>query len=388
MRNILLLQKLLSLLALSLILGACASGDGTINSQAEYEQATPRNTSDLTVPPGLIAPTVNDTYSMLHGVSSGGGYKLDKIEDMSIVASGSERWLVAKNTTVDKVFPMMLSYIRQQGMTIKYQNKSIGLIQTAWFNKNAVESRGASRQFFDWIGMKSGVAALPSLYTFRVNLWQNESTTTIFVTDYQMDMRAGECDVATSSKDIPLANPAGLATSKDANWVSVPSDPQLELDFLLQFIAYAKSGADVSLEKPMSGNLGMVAAGTTAVASEDKLVGNKLELYNTFDRAWWRTGLALERVGLGVTDRNRSAGEFYTYPLQAEVANDDPGSFSRWFGDDKSTLQLPKAKYTIKLVSNGTVTTLTLEPYAGTAVDKDFAKKQAKYLAELANQLK
>jgi uncharacterized lipoprotein len=117
------------------------------------------------------------------------------------------------------------------------------------------------------------------------------------------------------------------------------------------------------------------------------LQGTTLVIYDSFDRAWWRTGLALERVGLGVTDKNRSLGEYYVFPLQSQVDNPNPGVLDRWFGNNKSNLQLPKAIYTVKLVGKtDSATNLTVSLYPG-ATDKDFTKNQAKYLGDLLKQL-
>lgn len=360
--------------------GACAS-DGTINAQAEYEQATPRPSSELIVPPGLISPDVNSNYKMLYLSPEQNTYQLDKVTNMHIMQGGSERWLVIKNKNVNQVFPTMIAYLKQQGVHIKYQNQSIGLIQTDWFDKNNVAKTSTVHQFFEWIGLSHGMNALPSLYTFRVNLWQNKNDTQIFVTDYQMNVVP--TDVIPASKQ-DIKTESGVASK---TWMSVPPNPQLELDFLMQFMAFVKLGPDEI--KPNTITLENVATlpSTEPKVARDKLNGSTLILNDSFDRAWWRTGLALERVGLGVADKNRSLGEFYVYPLQDDVDNPDPSTFSRWFGDDKTNVQLPKAKYKIKLVSTGTQTTLTVEPYTGT-MDADFVKSQQKYLTDLTTQLK
>ena len=45
-------------------------------------------------------------------------------------------------------------------------------------------------------------------------------------------------------------------------------------------------------------------------------------------RAWRRTGLALDRIGLLVTDRDRSQGIYYIRPAQSEMdKSDESGGF-------------------------------------------------------------
>jgi outer membrane protein assembly factor BamC len=66
-----------------------------------------------------------------------------------------------------------------------------------------------------------------------------------------------------------------------------------------------------------------------------------LALNEQFDRAWRRVGLALDRVGFTVEDRDRSKGVYYVRYIDPDVDNktaDNKGWFSRlkfWGGNDK-----------------------------------------------------
>ena len=67
-----------------------------------------------------------------------------------------------------------------------------------------------------------------------------------------------------------------------------------------------------------------------------------LALNEQFDRAWRRVGLALDRVGFTVEDRDRSKGLYYVRYIDPEVDNksaSDKGFLSRfkfWGSSDKS----------------------------------------------------
>ena len=356
------------ILALFLIITSCASDEDTISSQGEYAKAQPLSSSQLIMPPGLTEPEASSTYRMIYNKSNPNSYELGKLPDMSIVAGGAERWLVIKNKNVNQVFPLVVSFLKQQNLRIKYQNVTIGLIQTDWFDESDADKGGVMSQFLGWIGLARNVKAMPSLYNFRINLWQNGNDIDVFVTDYQINAALELSGKAESSI-----------------WVSVPPSPQIELDFLTQFMAFIKFGSGV-IELADPANHDNVLAKVSNVA-RDKMLGDTIMIYDTFDQAWWRTSIALERAGLGVADKNRSAGEFYVYQLQNDITNKDPGSFKRMFGDDTTSVAIPKPKYIVKLKTEANVVQLTFDLYPK-AIDKDFTKNKKKYLDNLAKQLK
>ncbi len=270
---------------------------------------------------------------------------------------------------------MLIAFLNQQGIGIKYSNKSVGLVQTNWVARDTIVPETGIRAFFGWAGMGSQYS-LDAKYMFRVNLWQNESNTQMFVTNYEMDEVYPNC-VNNLNQNIRIAPSDAQATK----WMPLPPNPQMELSFLMQFMAFAGLNPD-SVKQIVTKAEVMESAVPQAV-----LVGTTLVINDPFDRAWWRTSIALERAGLGVTDRNRSLGEFYVYPLRANADNPNPDAFERWFGKDKSKLEMPKAKYTIKLVVDGDKTDLTLEEYPNT-IDNKFVEHQKQYLDALQIQLK
>jgi outer membrane protein assembly factor BamC len=68
--------------------------------------------------------------------------------------------------------------------------------------------------------------------------------------------------------------------------------------------------------------------------------GTALALNEQFDRAWRRVGLALDRVGFTVEDRDRSKGIYFVRYIDPEIDNktaENRGWFSRlkfWGGSD------------------------------------------------------
>ncbi len=349
----------------------CLSSCANIDTTADYSSGNARN-AELAVPPGLTSPDLETNYKIIGEDES--TYHIDKIKNFAIQEGGSQRWLVISNKKVDQIWPTMMAYLSQQGLSVKYQNKGVGLIQTDWATKNNVVNETGVRKFFGLAGWGS-MYSLDSQYMFRVTLWQDGDDTHIFVTSYLMNLVYVGC--------VPARNSTVEASDKErTTWMAVPPDPQVELDFLLKFVEFA--GADTNKVKQANIET-KEAAGAAPMAS---LNGNQLIIYDQFDRAWWRTGLALERVGLGIADKNRSNGEYYVYSLQSQIDNPKPGFLSKIFGGDAQAPEAPKAQYTVKLVTSNNQTILTISTYNGANSTNDMQKAMQKYLNDLLTQLK
>lgn len=357
---------------------------GTINKQqSQYISAAPISSSELLVPPGLQAPEVKTDYVLVNvNKSILNGYQLDKIKDIQIVQGGSERWMVIKNKTVDQIYPIMISYLNNAGLAVKYNNQAIGLIQTDWVTKNNNIQQGFGiRGFFNWIGLGS-MYTLPTQYMFRITLWQNENDTNIFVTNYEISEHFSR----GSPPHYSSVEPSNYTTTK---WVLFPPNPQIELDFLLNFMGF------IGLDKSQIKNIESQTVNTiyeSGILSSNPmstLVGNQLIISDSLDRAWWRVGLALERVGLEITDKNRTDGIYFVYPLPNLTENPNSDLFDKLFKKDKTSTknQIPDAKYIVTLSSVNTNEVKLTINLIENEQDKNFATDQKKYLRQLLLQL-
>ncbi|MBY0379340.1 MAG: outer membrane protein assembly factor BamC, partial [Burkholderiales bacterium] len=301
-------------------------------------------------------------------------YQLNNIKGMNIEQGGSQRWLVIESKTVDSILPIMSDFLTQNGLTIKYQNKNIGIIQTDWATRNNTVAQTDVRAFFQWIGWGE-MYSMPTQYMFRITMWQNGNKVQIYVTDIQMSEVYPGCGKVLNSS---------LETSDKqiTRWMPMPPNPQLELEFLMQFMAFA----GLSPEQITTIKKNVAFESATAFTNATKIHGMVL-INDLFDRAWWRTGLALERVGLGVTDKNRTKGEYEVYSMQSHIKTPADGFWNKLFDSATGTnLQLPEAQYIVKLTPNGQLTNLTITPIKN-PVSKDKEQSVSKYLNDLAKEL-
>lgn len=355
------------------LLSSCANytPDTHYSTQGQQKQ---QSTPNLVVPPGLSAPDMSTDYKTVAQKSEKPSYLLSDVKNMTIEQGGSERWLSVKNKKVNDVWPQMVDFLEQQGLTVKYQNQAVGVIQTDWATQNTNVPQTGIRSFFAWVGWGS-MYSMPTQYMFRVTLWQNESNTQIFVTDMQMSEVYPGCNA-------PLNSSKAISENQRTTWMAMPPNPQLELEFLMQFMAFS----GLSPEKVQQVKAAVIIESQVALKNATIEQG-KVIINDDFDRAWWRTGLALDRVGLGVADKNRSTGQYYVYSLQSQVNIPEQGFFSKLFGSGSgTTLKMPEAQYLVTLTATGSTTTLTMKPIKADDNKKTMAEI-SDYLNKLAKQL-
>jgi outer membrane protein assembly factor BamC len=109
-----------------------------------------------------------------------------------------------------------------------------------------------------------------------------------------------------------------------------------------------------------------------------------------FDRAWRRVGLALDRGGFTVEDRDRSQGVYYVRYIDPEVeakGSGQPGLLARLFkfGDKRAT---SAQQYRVKVAAQGEVTQVAVLLKDGQPVTSEQDRQtHAKILNLLREQL-
>jgi len=303
-------------------LSSLAEGD-----RIDYKSAGKAPT--LEVPPDLTQLQRENRYALPdanRGVATASGYNMVQkptanaatpvapkaVGDIRMEREGNQRWLVVKQSP-EVLWPQIKDFWQDSGFLINIDNPETGVMETDW-----AENRAKIPQ--DFIRNTLG-KALDSLYStgerdkFRTRLERGaDGTTEIFISH-----RGAEEVLTGQDKETSV-------------WTPRPADPELEAEFLSRLMA--RLGSDEAHAR---------AAATTASAIQTraKLVkggsgGAFVQVDESFDRAWRRVGLALDRVGFTVEDRDRSQGVYYVryvdqdQDAQAKAAN--KGFFSRLFG--------------------------------------------------------
>ncbi len=144
-------------------------------------------------------------------------------------------------------------------------------------------------------------------------------------------------------------------TQKDQTvWQPRPSDPELEAEFLRRLM--------VELGVSQEQSKALVAAGAAKPIARVASVNNTpvVQIDEGFDRAWRRVGLALDRTGFTVEDRDRSQGIYFVRYVAPNPDKKEPGFFGKLLNFGRSEKAEAPLKYRIAVRSQGDSTTVSV----------------------------
>ncbi len=376
-------SRLLMLAALS-SLAACSSvGDLLEPEKIDYKSVGKTNKGvKLDVPPDLTPLKGEGRYNLdnARGTATASSYSPDRPSNSSatpvtvvekvapaanadagirVERAGSQRWLVSKQSP-EVLWPRLKDFWIESGFLLEIEKPDTGIMETDW-----AENRAKIPQ--DFIRNSIG-KVFDSLYStgerdkFRTRLERTpDGGTEIYIS------HRGAIEVLTGQM------------KEKSMWTSRPSEPELEAEFLSRVMAALGSDAKVAKKEV---NTAKPAALRARLVKE--AAGGYVEVDESFDRAWRRVGLALDRVGFTVEDRDRTRGLYFVrYVDQGSDAEKKSGFFSGWFGskDDKKSA----ARYRIMLKTAGEASRVSVLDEQGAAVANANAER---ILSLLNDQLK
>ena len=336
----------------------------------------------LEVPPDLTSPARDNRYVVPEsgGKTSatysgyqaergqrnpGAGTVLPEFDKLRIERSGTQRWLVAEDPP-EKLWPVVKDFWQENGFLLKLEVPEAGVMETDWAENRANIPQGGVRyllgSFLDQIYSTSE----RDKFRTRLERAADGKGTEVYISHRGMQ------EVYTTLRDPQNNAPGGTA------WQPRPADPDLEAEFLRRLMV--RLGAQEEKARQL------MSSGAPQAQAELKKIedGDKLVLAEPFDRAWRRVGLALDRVGFTVEDRDRQKGLYfvrYADP-ESEMALKDRGFLDRLFGSG------PKAKpeqYRVQLQSAAQSTEISILNKDGAA---DRSNTSRRILALLLEQLK
>jgi outer membrane protein assembly factor BamC len=115
---------------------------------------------------------------------------------------------------------------------------------------------------------------------------------------------------------------------------------------------------------------------TTLVTKGDATL---LSITDSFDVAWRRVGLALDRTGFTVEDRDRAQGLYFVRYVDS-TPKEEKGFFSKMFS--KSTPETGPVKYRIVVRKADVVTEVTVQDASGKVENTPVTQRILKLLAD------
>ncbi len=354
-----------SLLALGLAACSGTADDLLDPILPEREAAYKSSKTDppLEVPPDLSSATLNDTMlvpSLAQGSATYSAYVdgtqvamasvngvLPRLNGVRIERAGSERWLIV-DVPPGVVWPKVRDFWLSQGFLIQLEDPSIGIMETDWAEKRTIFDGGAISNFFSKLSSELYGATTRDMYRTRLERGTIPETTEVYVShrgaEYVSTGKLSRALDATGSEEVYV-------------WQPRPSDPELEAEMLSRLVI------TFGIKKDAATTLVAAAAERPPRAHivRDGEGASVLDLQDNFSRAWRRTGLALDRVGFTVEDRDRSRGLYYVRYIDTDKVDsgkDDSffGTLKFW-GDDEPPDQ---NAYLVSLVGKQSTTQIVI----------------------------
>ena len=163
-----------------------------------------------------------------------------------------------------------------------------------------------------------------------------------------------------------------------------PADPEMRTEILSKLLV--KLGASETIARNAVENpVSAAPKKDRARVLTDKPAAT-LEVDDNLDRAWRRVGIALDRSGFTVEDRDRAAGLYFVRYVDPKTAGQDAttGFFAKLFGGSSDTSGAA-LKYQVSLKSEGSKTIVSVLNSQGTP---DAGENSQRIATLLADELK
>jgi outer membrane protein assembly factor BamC len=281
-------------------------------------------------------------------------------EAVRIERAGNQRWLVVKQTP-EQLWPQLQAFWPSVGFALETENPQTGIMETNWAENRSKIPQDIIRRTIGKVFDSAYSTGERDKYRTRLERRPDGST---------------EIYISHRGAEEVLTGPQKEGTT----WTVRPSDPGLEAEFLGRLMAQLNG---VSAPKDVKQATAAVV-NATPDAQHAKLDNGKVTLDEGFDRAWRRVGLALDRVGFTVEDRDRVQGVYFVRYVDPDSAN-KAGFLTKLFGNEDKNKEAQRYRVLVSAVPSATTSDVTVQSNDG---KPETSATGAKILKLLADELK
>jgi outer membrane protein assembly factor BamC len=367
--------RALCLALLPLALAGCDTMSTSLGKKIDYKSTT--TAPALEIPPDLTTPTYDDRYNTAtaSGLAardatrprSGGDIAPIANADARIMKSGTERWLVVK-ANPEQAWSTCRSFWTENGFVLAIEQPNLGIMETDWAENRAELPPDFLRQAAGKLADVFYTTYKRDKYRTRIERGSEPGTVEVYVSMRRMEQ--------VPTVKIDNVSPAGF------QWAVMPPNPGLEAEMLTRLmVKFGTPEADAARAVTAAATPGAIPEHARIDKSADGT--SRLYVDDTFDRVWRRVGLALDRVGFTVVDRDRSKGVYFVRYSDPESQKKDTGWLSKlmfWKSDEQKVEQ-----YRILVAESAPPAVVTVQDNSGSP---DKSASGEKILALLKDQLK
>lgn len=288
--------------------------------KVDYRQA--REERPLEVPPDLDTSRIRDAYPIPSATYSeyarhtgqpagqGGAARVFPTpKGIRIVRDGDRMWLRIQ-APPEAVWKKVHDFWLDNGFVLVVDDPKLGIMETQWAENRADIPQDVIRRTIGKVFDSLYSAATRDKFRVRIERGDTPGVTEVFLTHRGME------EVVTGSPD----------EDTGTLWKPRPSDPELEAEMLHRLVVYlglSESQARARLAHPQSQR----RPHARLVQAPDG--GPALLMDQPLPRAWRLVGIALDRVGFTVEDRDREAHVYYVRYRDPEAEASGRGWLSR-----------------------------------------------------------
>ena len=339
--------KIITIGVFAAVLSACDSIP-FIDNTSDYKGAG--RSKPLEVPPDLTSVNSSDTYSVPGGSTTYNSYNqaqegqeagVEKVlptsDGVRLEKAGAQRWLVV-NAPAEKIWPVVREFWIDQGFAVRVENADTGVMETEWIEADAIKAqddkKNIGEKFDKWLDKLSGFADRRKFRT-RLERGEKEGSTEIYMTHRTVTSAPddGKNRVRTNYGEVETGY--RLEGTKPENRAEA-NDGDLDAELLRRLMV--KLGVEEKRAQQIVANP-VNEKRADVVKEADSSV--TLSLNDTYDRGWRRVGLALDRIGFVIEDKDRSKGLFFVRYADVDI-DDGPkkkkgliDSLKFWGNDDE-----------------------------------------------------
>lgn len=326
-------------------------------SKVDYKSDSKSKQASLAVPPNLLdeaadqrslppqsGETSASALAQVQRAAPPDNAVMPPVKGMHIQRDGTESWLVIDNRSPDDVWPRIRRFWQEQGFLLVVDQRDKHVLETDWNETRPQINLGLIRNTLSKAMGNAYVAAERNKFRTRLEAAPNGGT-------YVFISQKGMREALTS------------ANSDTTTWEPKPNDPALELEYLKRLMAgLAQADARGDQAGPLAGDIaanpasgaaatkaGKPDAAAAAIAARNaELAGQspapqsaatnaqytstELTLDESYDQAWARVGLALDRSNFTIDDRDRTKGLYQIrYVDPGDKSSEEQGFWSQVF---------------------------------------------------------
>lgn len=365
---------------LSLALAACG---GAKNEKIDYKSPgidLRSKSSTLEVPPDLVSPSRDDRYSVPEGNATGSAtystYNEKRQSATNVVATpaaaltssskfrleryGNTRWLVTP-ISADVLWPQLRDFWKDLGFVLIKDDQAVGIMET------------------DWVENRAKIAGDPiqrALSTVLGSLVSNGERDRFRTRIEPSASQPGMLEIYVSHRG---AEELRKRDGDGTYWELRPGNPELEAEMLQRIMVKLGQSPEVAKQMVADSKDASPSDRAKIVTAADGT--QQIVVQDALDRAWRQVGLALDRVGVVVEDRDRAKGLYFVRYVAGEDL-DGPKKDQSWFSRLFSRKQADAGtnQYQVAVTGNDRETTVKL-------LDKDGNKAAPEANRQIVNLL-